>query len=511
MNGSTHKHIVKNTAFLYIRMLLILVVTLYTSRIILEVLGEDDYGIFNLVGGVVVLFTFLGSAMTIATQRYLCSFIGQDDKVSLQKLFSSSLIAHFILILILVVIAETLGLWFVKNKLVIPPERYSASIWVYQISIVIAAVNVYRIPFNAAVLSYERMSFYAYTSIVEVGLKLIILWPLFYVNTDKLVIYAVLLLLINIILLIWYIVFVDSKLESVRHRWNVANHYFVKDIFKFAGLNALSSFANISSKQGFNILVNIFYGVAVNAAVGIMNQVSSAVYQFISNFQTAITPPLMKDYSRQDYKSVSSLLISSAKFSFLLLLILITPVIFNINEILSIWLVNVPPYTSGFCIFSLIVLLPNTIGGPVWTVMQATGKIKRYQIIISLIILFNVPVFYLLLRFLNYPPYALGIQFVTNFIVVLVGIRMGLIKLNITIRTVAKTVFLPCLSVWMLSWGIIYILDLKSLFGCNAGFWSVIGSGLIEVFIAMIISFFILTRSERKFLKSLVISKILRK
>ena len=383
MTTSNNKRIAKNTFFLYIRMLLMMGATLYTSRVVLEVLGIEDYGIYNLVAGVVVLFTFLSTTMTTATQRYFCTLIGRGEKGLLQEMFSSSLIAHLLLILLLVVIAETLGLWFINTQLVIPPDRHYAALIVYQLSIAITVTNVYRIPFNAAVLSYERMSFYAYTGIVEVFLKLAILWPLSMIKADKLVLYVMLLLAVNVIVLLWYIVFVHTRLESVRHRFAGFKSSCVTDIFKFAGWSSFSAFANVGSRQGLNFLVNIFYGVTLNASIGVMNQVSSAVFQFIGNFQSAVTPPLIKDYANGEFGEVRKLLILSSKFSFFLLLLLITPIIFNIDKILGIWLTDVPPLTSWFCVFSLISLLPNTIGGPVWTVMQASGRIKRYQIAVS--------------------------------------------------------------------------------------------------------------------------------
>ncbi len=508
MTTSNNKRIAKNTFFLYIRMLLMMGATLYTSRVVLEVLGIEDYGIYNLVAGVVVLFTFLSTTMTTATQRYFCTLIGRGEKGLLQEMFSSSLIAHLLLILLLVVIAETLGLWFINTQLVIPPDRHYAALIVYQLSIAITVTNVYRIPFNAAVLSYERMSFYAYTGIVEVFLKLAILWPLSMIKADKLVLYVMLLLAVNVIVLLWYIVFVHTRLESVRHRFAGFKSSCVTDIFKFAGWSSFSAFANVGSRQGLNFLVNIFYGVTLNASIGVMNQVSSAVFQFIGNFQSAVTPPLIKDYANGEFGEVRKLLILSSKFSFFLLLLLITPIIFNIDKILGIWLTDVPPLTSWFCVFSLISLLPNTIGGPVWTVMQASGRIKRYQIVISAVTLLNIPVYYLLLK-LNFSPQStVLVQFVTNMFVVFVGTRMGLGRLGITVGSMLTGVVIPCFLPLLIGWTLIFAQMQYLPIHISGDFFEIVVSACLQiVFVGIIIAFVGLSGKERELFKNMLLSR----
>jgi len=492
-------------------MILLMVATLYTSRIVLKVLGIEDFGIYNLVAGVVVLFTFLSSTMITATQRYFCILIGQDKKDELQQMFSSSLLAHILLILVLVAVAETVGLWFLNTQLVIPPDRHHVALLVYQLSILTTVTNVYRIPFNAAVLSYERMSFYAYTGIVEVLLKLAILWPLSKIGADKLELYAIMLLIVNVVLLLWYILFVHKRLECVKHRLSGFRLVFVRDIFKFAGWSSFSSFANISSKQGLNFLINIFYGVTLNASIGVMTQVSSAVYQFISNFQSAVTPPLIKDYANSEFGQVRSLLISSSKFSFFLLLLLITPIIFNINAILGIWLTEVPPLTSWFCVFSLVALLPNTIGGPVWTVMQASGKIKIYQIIISSLILLNIPAYYILLKCGTAPHLTISVQFATNLLVVFVGTRMGLGKLNFTIGSMLTCIVIPCFIPLIVGWSLIFIINSFIHIPFGNDYLELVVMSIIEcIIIGFIITFIGLNSKERLILKHLLLSKLKR-
>lgn len=493
-------------------MLLVMGVTLYTSRIVLSTLGIDNFGIYNLVGGVVVLFTFLSAAMTTATQRFLCISIGRKDNDNTQYLFSSSIIAHILLIVLLIIIAETLGLWFIKTQLVIPPNREFAAHIVYQLSIIASVINVYRIPFNAAVLAHERMSFYAYSGIVEVLLKLAILWPLTICNIDKLILYGYLIVGINLIMLVWYIFFSHYKLPYSRHTLKYYKKNYVIDIFKFAGWSSFSAIANISTRQGLNILINIFYGVGLNATIGIMNQVASSIYQFIGNFQSAINPPIMKEYATGDYNRVRALVITTSKFSFFLLALLATPIIFNIDSILHIWLEDVPYLTNIFCVFALISLLPNTIGGPIWTVLQASGEIRKYQITISIITILNIPLFYSIL-YLGLPPqYTIIIQFATNLIVVFIGAQMGLSKIGMTIGHLTKKILFPNFGTIIIIWTIIYIIRFLSNQSSPSDLLNIMLKCCIDLIISLVLIYSIgLNHNERNFLKKFVTNKILKK
>lgn len=508
--SASSSQIAKNTIFLYIRMLIVLGVTLYTSRVVLDILGITDYGIYNLVGGVVVLFTFLSSAMTTATQRYLCTSIGEGRPAETQRLFSSSLTAHILLILMLLIIAETLGLWFIRTQLVIPPDRMLATEILYQLSILTAILNVYRIPFNAAILAYEKMSFYAWSGVVEVLLKLLILWPLALAASDRLVLYGILMAAVNLVILVWYARYCHSRLPDTRHRLRSGTRGKVKEIFKFAGWSSFSAVANIGSRQGLNILVNIFYGVALNAAIGVMMQVSNAVYQFIINFMSALNPPLMKEYARHNFESVRSLLVSSCKFSFYLMLLLSTPIIFNIDPILDLWLKKVPPLTGAFCAFSLIALIPNTIGGPLWTVMQASGRIQRYQVIISSIILLNIPAYWLIMKAGVPAQYTLLIQFITNLAVAFVGAHMGLRQLGLGLKDFTRRIILPAFGTliicWVLTAGALHLLPSGSSIGPLAL------RCVVEMALVVAVVWFIgLSANERTRLKRIILSKFLHK
>lgn len=486
-------------------MLLVMGVTLYTSRVVLSVLGVDNFGIYNLVGGVVVLFTFLSASMTTATQRHICVVIGKGIASNVQQVFSSSIIAHIVLISILIIIAETIGLWFVRTQLVIPPDREQAALVVYQLSILATVINIYRIPFNASVLAYERMTIYAYMGIVEAILKLIILIPLSICDYDKLILYGSLIVTINLAITIWYILYAHYKLPNSKHKLSHFKKKYIIDIFSFASWSSFSAIANIGSRQGLNFLINIFYGVGLNATIGIMNQVSSSVYQFIGNFQSAINPPIMKDYAIGNYSRVKTLITTSAKFSFFLFSLLATPIVFNIDAILNLWLEKVPPSTSTFCVFALIALLPNTIGGSIWTLIQATGNIKRYQVFISIITLLNIPIFYLLLYFDFPPQYTIAIQFITNLIVVLIGIKFVLSYIQLSSKEFIKSTILTGFFTLTLIWITLYLVNPYLATNSANNIFEIIFRCVFDLVIAILIIYFIgLNHSEKKFLIRLI-------
>lgn len=487
-------------------------ITLYTSRVVLNVLGVDNYGIYNLVGGVVVLFSFLSAAMTTATQRFLCVSIGVGNKKQIQSLFSSAIVSHILLICLLFILAETVGFWFISSELNVPSDRYGAVLCVYQLSILSTAFSVYRIPFNAAILSYERMSFYAYSGIIEVLLKLFILLPLYYVPGDKLILYGGLVCFVNFIILIWSIWYTNYKLEAVKHRIRGYKIVEVKKVFNFAGWSSLSALANIGSRQGLNIIINIFYGVAQNAAIGIMNQVSSAVYMFIGNFQSAINPPLMKGYTKKEIEYTRNLFIVSSKFSCSLFIILITPVIFNISPILNIWLKIVPPETDWFCVLALISLIPNTIGGPIWVIMQSKGEIKKYQIFISSILILNIPFYYFILKLGLPAPLTVAIQFVTNTIVTFVGASMCLNKIQLNCISLVKEVIMPNVTSTAIAWGGIYLIDYYDIISIHHEILDLVVRIFVDIAL-IIMSVYLLgmNKHNREFLKKIVVNKIKKK
>lgn len=392
------KRIAKNTIMLYIRMLFTMAVALYSSRVILRTLGVEDYGIYNVVGGVVAMFGFLNTSMVASTQRFMSFSLGSDESTQVARVFSNSLLIHILIAIIILVFAETIGLWLLYNKLVIPAERMNAAFWVYQLSIVVFILNVIRVPDNSAIIAYEKMSAYAYFSIIEVLLKLVILFILPHLSYDKLITYAVLVLIAVIIINIVYRLYVKRNFSHITFKLLYENRFF-KEMASFAGWSLWGNLSSSLSSYGLNIVLNMFFGPIVNAARGIAYQVQSAIVSFGSNFMVAVNPQIIKSYAQEDYEYMSKLVFRASRLAFFLLFIMALPIINNREYILSLWLGEYPEYTSVFVLLILIDSLINILSGPIQTAINATGKIKYYQILVGGILLANLPIAYILLKF----------------------------------------------------------------------------------------------------------------
>ena len=345
--AENNKRIAKNTLLLYGRMLLTMAISLYTSRVILKVLGVEDFGIYNVVGGIISMFAFINGGMVAATQRYITFEIGSGNTNQLKKVFSTSLQIHAIISVIIIILGETVGLWFLLEKLVIPESRMSAAIWVYQLSIVACIVNIMSIPYNADIIAHEKMSAFAYISIVEVVLKLLIVYMLVFSPLDKLIVYAVLLLVVQIAIRLIYTTYCKKHFEETSYS-KCCDKSLVKEMASFAGWSFWGSLAGILYTQGLNMMLNIFFGPVVNAARAIAVQVQSAVQQFVTNFQMAINPQITKSYAKGDLNQMHNLMFRSARFSFLLLLLITLPVLLETNFLLTVWLKTVPENTFIF-------------------------------------------------------------------------------------------------------------------------------------------------------------------
>lgn len=447
---SNSKRIAKNTLLLYFRMILIMVVSLYTSKIILNELGVEDFGIYNLVAGVVILFSFLSNAMITATQRYLSIAIGKKDEKYIQAVFSTSLLSHFFLIFFIFLAAETIGLWLINAKLEIPADRMSATNFVYQLAILTTCVNIIRIPYNASIIANERMSFFAYVSIVETFLKLAVVWALAITPGDKLVIYSFLLLLVAIVIDIAYWYYCQRFLLANKFYLKTNKKLFV-ELTSFSVWNLFGGLADIGYKQGTNIILNLFWGVSINAVLGITNQIRNALVPFIGNLQLAVNPQMVKSYALGDYEYFKILVYRISKYSYFLMLIIVFPIIFNIDLILELWLKNPPKHTAIFAILTSVYCLVDSLTGPLWAAMQAGGKIKRFQMVTGICLLLNLPVSYLFLMYGYAPSVVLIIQIViTGFTV---GVRVLFVKyyLQFSIRNYVREVIFPIVFVTALS------------------------------------------------------------
>lgn len=403
MISSANKRIAKNTLMLYIKMGVTMLVSLYTSRVVLQTLGVDDFGIYNVVGGVVVLFSFLNAAMSSATQRFLNFELGKKDLVQVARVFSMSLTVHWVIAGTVLILAETIGLWFLNSELNIPAERMIAANWVYQFSVASTLLGILLVPYNATIIAYERMAFYAWASIINVFLRLGIVYLLVIGNWDKLILYAILTSAVGVIMQIIHVLYCRFSFPQTAIYKPFCDRKLFRELISFSGWSLFGGVANMSASQGINMILNIFCGVAVNAAMGIANQVNAAVYQFVSNFQTAFQPQIVKRYSSGEYDSLIPLIFRASKFSYFMMLFVAFPIILNTDFILEVWLGRAPEYAADFTKWTLVAAMFESLVGPLWMSVQATGKIRNYQLIVSLFLFTNLP-FGLLVLALGYSP-----------------------------------------------------------------------------------------------------------
>lgn len=402
-----------------------MIIALYTSRVILSTLGFEDYGIYNVVGGVVVMLSFISVSLSTATQRFLNFEMGLENKNSVREIFSTALTFHVIIALIVVIIAETAGLWFVKNQLDIPAERMVAAIWVYHFSVTLMFVIIVATPFNALIIAHEKMNVYAWVSVIDASLKLIIVFILQTLYYDKLIMYGLLLLAVTVLTNGTYIFYCRKKFHEIEFifRWNKEH---AKKLMNFSGWMIAGTSADILSGQGVNILINIFFGPVYNAARGIASQVQAGFYALISNIVVVAKPQIVKSYSQKDFSYMYKLIFSTAKFSFFLLYIISLPVLLETDYILHLWLKEVPEFTVIFIQLIIIDLLIQASCISIASASQASGKIKNYQIIVSISFL-SVFCFTIFLFKSEYPVYS---TFIITIFISIISFFARLIELK---------------------------------------------------------------------------------
>lgn len=441
---SDQKRIAKNTVMLYIRMIVIMIVTLYTTRVVLNVLGETDYGIYNIVGSVVVSMVFIQNSLMSATQRFLSYEMGLKDNGDVGRVFQSSLVLHFRFLFIIIVLLETVGLWFLNAVLDIPHGRMAAANVVYQCSILTFALNLIRIPYNSIIISYESMNIYAVLSIIEAFLKLSIVIALKYLGPDKLILYGILVCVITLIINSLYISYCRRNYKEETRLSFRGDKDTIKKLQGFLGWNLLGGVTGVATNEGPNYFMNYYMGVSVNAAMGIAKQVSGAVYQFASNFQSAFNPQLVKAYAAEEKDYLFNLINKTSLLSFYLLFIIAFPVIICADYIFEIWLVNVPQYTIIFCILIIVSQFIAALSGPLWMVAHATGEIKNYQINISILGLMVLPASFFILKNGYAPYYVLVFQVLLNVAIYIYRLYFVRDKIGLPIKKYIKEVVFKC-------------------------------------------------------------------
>ena len=394
---SDNKQIAKNTMFLYFRMFLIMGVSLYTSRVVLATLGVVDYGLYNVVGGIVTMFSFLNGSLGAATSRYITFELGKKNYERLNKIFNVSLLTHIFIGIIIVLLAETIGLWFFYEKMIIPEERLNAAFWVYQISIFSTLISLIQVPYNATIIAHENMKVYAYVGIVEVILKLVVVFLLVISPFDKLIFYASLLFIINIGIILFYRIYCIKRYQESRIKL-CREKILYKDMFKFAGSDLIGNVSVLAQGQGLNLLLNVFFGPVVNAARAVAYQVQGAVTQFGNNFMTAVRPQIIKLYAQGEIKEMFKLVYLSSNFSYYLMLFLILPLSLEADYILSLWLGEYPDHSVSFLILVFILCLIQTLKTPRTIVLHATGKLFLANVVIGTLLCCAFPLAYVFLR-----------------------------------------------------------------------------------------------------------------
>ena len=406
-------------------------VTLYTSRVVLNTLGVEDYGIYNVVGGIIVMFGFINSSMASATQRYITFALGRGDAEGLQRVFSTALQIHVLIAALVVLLGETVGLWFLYTQMQIPAGRMDAAFWVLQCSILSTVVMMVSVPYNADIIAHERMSAFAYISILEAVLKLAVVYLLLVFPCDKLTLYAFLILLVQLLVRLCYGRYCGRHFPESRYR-HIWDRALFKEMTGFAGWSMFGNLSVVLYGQGLNMLLNVFFGPVVNAARAVAVQVQTAVQQFVGNFQMALNPQITKTYAAGAMDDMHRLMFRSARFSFYLLLLLALPVLLETDFILTLWLKTVPDHTVVFLRIMICISLIYTLANPLIVANQATGRVKKYQAVCGSILLMILPVSYVCLQ-LGCPAYSV---FIVHFVIELVAqlARMVMLRPLIGIR-----------------------------------------------------------------------------
>ena len=461
LTSSAHKNnkrIAKNSLLLYFRTILTITVTLYTSRVVIRVLGIDDFGIYNVVGGVVTMFSLISGSMTTAIQRFLSFELGKNDQEGLRKTFFTSITLQIILGAAIIVLAEIIGLWFINYRMNIAPDRLYAANWAFQCSLSAFFINLISIPYNAMIVAHEKMKVFAYVSIAEASLRLGLVLTLSLFDFDKLILYAILTLLVSLAIRIFYGAYANWKFSIGRGGRIEFHREILREMLGFSGWNLIGASSAVLRDQGVNILFNLFFGVTVNAARGLSKQVQGAIYSFVTNFQMAVNPQITKSYAMNDRARTKSLVKQGGKISFYLLLLISLPMFFETENILRLWLGLVPEYTMVFVRLALAYSLLESMSRFMMVTIQATGNIRNYQSLVGGIKLSVIIFTFIFLELGGEPWIAYVVDIGIELVCLCLRIRyMGFI-LELPVHEYIKDVLTPCALVSTLSGAILFLI-----------------------------------------------------
>lgn len=503
----SNKRIAKNTIMLYIRMLITMVVSLYTSRVVLEVLGVDDFGIYNVVGGIVVILSFLNNSMATSTQRFLNFELGTNNKEGVKRVFSTAIVLHLIIGAIILILALTVGFYFLEYEMNIAFDRMVAARYVFVYSILTFIFQTVTVPYNSIIIAHEKMSAYAYLSIVEVFLKLLIVYLIRVIGGDHLITYALLSFIVIVLIRVAYIIYSKRHFEEAVFAHEYIDKQKFKQMFSFSSWSIVGNLGYILHTQGMSIVTNIYFNTAINAAQGIANQVNSAVTSFTTNFQVALNPQIVKSYAAKEIESMHQLIFRGCKFSYFLVLIFTIPIIVEAPQILNIWLTTIPPETVEFVRLILIVTLINSFSNIMSVAQGATGKVKTYQIVLTSLGLLHIP-FAMLFFELGFPAYYGTVVYIFLSLILMTTRVLFVTKsIKLKLSEFVKQVCIPTMLVTTISF-LLSIVIHRALPATTLGF---ICSCLLSIISIIIIIFFVgLNKGERVFLSTQCL-KLIRK
>lgn len=501
-NRENTKRIAKNTMMLYIRMLFGMLVSLYTSRVVLQALGVEDYGLYNVVGGVVIMFCVLNSSMSGATSRFIAYELGKNDKVKLNETFSTALLIHIIIAIIVVILAETIGLWFLSTKLVVPENRMFAVHIVYQLSIFSTVIAITQVPYNACIIAHEQMKVYAYVEILNVCLRLLIVYLLLLCDFDKLILYAILQFIVSFAIMMLYRLYSLSNYSETKFRFVIRKN-ILSPMLNFSGWDFLGNVSMMFRGQGVNMLLNMFFGPAVNAASGVATSVVTATTSFSNNFLMAFKPYITKQYAKGNISDFSSSIYFSSKMSYLLTSLISIPIIVKCEQILEVWLTVVPNYAVSFCQLILIQQLIASTSQPVIQAIHATGRIKFLSMFNGVVNILIIPFSYLILKYSILDP---NVCYILNVFLTISAVISNMwnlsTKINFSLCMYIRKVILPCYGSGIFLLVILYIISGF----LNKGILESIIFILAYVFFYSFISYMvILDKNERLNVKLIII------
>lgn len=445
------KRIAKNTIMLYVRMFITMIVSLYTSRIVLDVLGVDDFGIYNVVGGIVVILSFLNSSMATSTQRFLNFELGTNNKEGVKQVFSTAILLHLLIGAIILILALTVGFYFLEYEMNIADNRIVAARYVFIYSILTFIFQTVTVPYNSIIIAYEKMSAYAYLSIVEVIFKLLIVYLIKVVDGDHLTVYALLSFIVSVFIRIVYIIYSKYNFDEAIFARKYIDKQKFKQMFSFSSWSIVGNLGYILHTQGMSIVTNIYFNTAINAAQGIANQVNSAVTSFTTNFQVALNPQIVKSYAAKELESMHQLIFRGCKFSYFLVLIFTIPIVVETPQILNLWLTTIPPETVEFVRLILIVTLINSFSNIMAVAQGATGRVKVYQIVLTTLGLLHIP-FAMVFFEMGFPAYYGTVVYIfLSLILMITRVLFVTRSVELKLSKFVKKVCIPTLLVTIIS------------------------------------------------------------